>query len=88
MNWRELLQDILDWLDISPIEWFCLAFIAACIWLLIWSAHYEESVTMPTAYAAWVKQTGNDRHLTYGEWHSLQDAERRNNPPQYIYIYH
>lgn len=32
---------------------------------------------MPEAYRAWVKQTGNEKQLTYAEWRSLVRANER-----------
>ena len=39
------------------------------------SVWHRETVTWPAAYAAWVKQTDNPKHLTYDEWRALQYSE-------------
>ena len=61
--------------------------IEACVALAIisvivaafWSVHYRESVLLPEAFAAWEKQTGNEKRLTFDEWRSLVRANEDQN---------
>ncbi len=39
--------------------------------LFITAMNRYERVILPRSYAAWCKQTGNKKNLTYEEWRSL-----------------
>ena len=39
--------------------------------LMLYGIHRRETVTMPAAYAAWCKLSGNSNLLTYAEWRAL-----------------
>lgn len=41
------------------------------------AGYHKESVEMPEAYRAWVKQTGNPKELTFEEWRALKRADER-----------
>ena len=56
--------------------------------LMLWAVHHKETVEMPEAYAAWVKQTGNEKHLTYEEWRSLMRANEKQNDTTIIFVPH
>jgi len=60
----------------SIIEVLIVLTIIAIMSYMVVSSAYNEVTTMPTAYSAWVKQTGNPKELTYEEWRSLMDATR------------
>ena len=54
----------------EPETW--LAFIIIFTFALLVAAFvYDEKVEMPKSYRAWIKQTGNEKCLTYDEWRSL-----------------
>jgi len=69
---------------LEPIEVFAVAAILA-LFLLLFCLHYhKETVDMPKAYQAWVKQTGNPKELTYEEWRRLLRATEKS--PNVIFI--
>lgn len=41
---------------------------------VVFVERHHETVVMPEGYRAWVKQTGNEKDLTYGEWRALMRA--------------
>jgi len=45
---------------------------------MFWSIWYNSFVTVPRAFEAWEKQTGNPQHLTFDEWNSLRNATKDN----------
>ena len=45
--------------------------ITAVLVMMFAVAYHHENVTLPRAYGAWVKQTGNENQLTFEEWRSL-----------------
>jgi hypothetical protein len=55
---------------------------------MLWSVHYKETVQMPATFAAWVKQTGNEKHLTYEEWRLLMCANKKQNDTTIIFMPH
>lgn len=67
-------------------EWVIIAIIVALLSIVVWSCHYKATVTMPAAYQAWVKQTGNPKELTYEEWRSLMRANERQSDQTIIFM--
>lgn len=52
---------------------------ALVIFVLIYFENRLETVAMPKAFAAWCKQTGNPKELTYEEWRALVSASENQN---------
>lgn len=72
--------------EMTLIEWVIIATIIALSCLVAWPCYYKSTVTMPAAYQAWVKQTGNPKELTYEEWRSLMRANERQNDQTIIFM--
>lgn len=76
--------------EMSTPEWVIIGTIIALMSFLVFSCYYIErykaTVTMPAAYQAWVKQTGNPKELTYEEWRSLMRANERQNDTTVIFM--
>ncbi len=53
--------------------------------LVVWSVYHVETYEKPKAYAAWCKETGNPKELTYDEWRSLQRLKEEQSNKTYIY---
>lgn len=62
----------------TALEKTIAAIIVLLLALMMWGLWYENSVDLPNAYQAWVKQTGNPNHLTYEEWNSLRRSQKDN----------
>lgn len=71
----------------SRLEKAVMAAIVMLVLFLVWSSWYQAAVEKPKAYAAWVKQTGNPKQLTYDEWKSLHNASK-DHDPVFIFIPH
>lgn len=63
---------------VSLVEVVLIVAVIVLLCVLGWSVHHRESVTMPKAYKAWVKQTGNTNALSYDEWRALIRANENN----------
>lgn len=70
----------------TVVELIFVLFIVAILYLLIYDGHRKETVQMPSAFAAWEKQTGNEKHLTYEEWRSLMRANEKKSDTTFIFI--
>lgn len=65
----------METLKMYALEIFTVSLIVGISAVLIFGVMHRERVEMPKAYAAWVKQTGNGKGLTYEEWRSLIRAQ-------------
>jgi len=68
-----------------------ISFITAIVILFsvfIFCIFYHCNVTMPNAYKAWCKQTGNEKQLSYEEWKDLMAATENQNANSVIIIHH
>ena len=54
--------------------------------VIVVGALHKERTEMPAAYAAWVKQSGNPKELTYDEWRVLMKANERQNDSTVIFM--
>ncbi len=68
------------------VEWLVVAAIVLLVGGVVLGEFRKERVTMPAAFKAWEKQTGNENHLTYEEWRAFRKSEQPD--PQVIYIQH
>lgn len=73
---------------LTGIEVCVVCVIVMLLLTLAFSSNHKESVEMPKAYAAWVKQTGNAKNLTYEEWRALVRAGEKQGDAPFIYILH
>lgn len=71
---------------LACIELIVIITIIALLGTLIGTCIYDEKVRMPKAFAAWEKQTGNEKHLTFDEWRILMKANERQNDTTFIFI--
>ena len=60
--------------------------IFALLAVIVFGNLHKERTEMPAAYAAWVKQTGNTKELTYDEWRTLMRANERQRDATLIFM--
>jgi len=65
---------------------FIIAALLGCLFAVFLAHKHEEQVEMPKAYQAWIKQTGNEKGLTFQEWRSLLRANEKQNDSTLIFI--
>lgn len=70
----------------TVVELIFVLFIVAILALLAFDGYRRENEQMPAAFAAWEKQTGNEKHLTYKEWRALMRANQRNHDTTFVFI--
>jgi hypothetical protein len=58
-------------------EVFVVIMIMATLSIFVFSEVNYQKTELPNEYAAWVKMTGNPNNLTFEEWKSLTENERR-----------
>ena len=59
------------------VETVIVVLIVGFLLLAITGEMQKQRVEMPKAFAAWVKQNGNPKELTYEEWLALMRIEAR-----------
>lgn len=70
----------------TVVELIFVLFIVSILALLAFDCHRRENEQMPSAFAAWEKQTGNEKHLTYDEWRALMRANEKKGDTTFIFI--
>lgn len=64
------------WLELETL--LLIAGLSLCA-IMVFLVYHKETVEMPNAFAAWEKQTGNEKNLTYEEWRALMRANETTN---------
>lgn len=73
-------------MKLSKTEFVIILAIIGLVGILFLINHHKETVTMPEAYKAWVKLTGNTNDLSYKEWRNLiRSTENNDQPPIIIF---
>jgi hypothetical protein len=54
--------------------------------LAVFGAAYDETVIMPRTFAAWCKETGNPKSLSYDEWRDLVRMNEDQKPNSTVFV--